>query len=638
MAPLGRHCSLPPAAPTFRSAQLVAYSRVVPLPQGARGRRGESADVRRPTIADYGFLSDCHSAALVDRAGSVDWWCVPRFDSPSVLGRLLDAEAGHWVIHPTADFTTERSYVGDSLVLRTVFRTASGAVALTEALAFSPGARGHDIGQASPHVLLRRVDGLEGIVAMRSELAPRMEYGRTEPHYQLVEGGVEARGGPVRLTCSANVAMDCGDGLAGADFSVAVGERVDFRLAYGRSFDEGVPCGGVEPSLEDTLEGWASWAELHTSYDGAFPDDVRRSVLVLQGLTFRPSGAVVAAATTSLPEEMGGDLNFDYRYAWLRDLSLTIRALWLAACPDEPAKLFDWLSASAGHVRDELIQIMYGVEGERDLTEHVLEHLTGFGGSSPVRVGNAAWEQRQLDVFGEVLDAAYLLREQLGALSGPTRQLLVAVANRAAASWQEPDAGMWEARDKQRHYLSSKVMCWVALDRACQLAEGLGEQADVAGWASAREEVRAEILEQAWSDQAGAFTGAFGSPDLDASALLLPLVGFLPATDSRMRATIDVIERELGDGGLVRRWPDDRGGFLICTYWLVECLALAGEHDRAEQWFRRATDYANDLGLLSEEANTQTGELLGNYPQAFSHVGLINAAWRLGQTAPYVDR
>jgi GH15 family glucan-1,4-alpha-glucosidase len=289
------------------------------------------------------------------------------------------------------------------------------------------------------------------------------------------------------------------------------------------------------------------------------------------------------------------------------------------------------MAGSAGHVREELVQIMYGVEGERDLTEHVLEHLSGYRGSTPVRVGNAAWEQDQLDVFGEVLDAAHLLRDQLGEFEAPTQQLLVALANRAASTWEQPDAGMWEARDQQRHYTSSKVMCWVALDRAVDLAPRLGDQADPAAWAKAREDVRAAILDQAWSEQAGAYTGAFGSDDLDASVLVLPLVGFLAADDERMRATIEAVERALGEGGLVRRWPSDRSGFLICTYWLVECLVLAGEPVRARSWFRSATEHANDLGLLSEEADVRTGEMLGNYPQAFSHVGLINAAWRLGQ-------
>jgi GH15 family glucan-1,4-alpha-glucosidase len=473
---------------------------------------------------------------------------------------------------------------------------------------------------------------------MRSELAPRMEYGRTEPHLSEVDGGVQATGGPARLTCSGPADLTCHDGVIQGHFSVSAGETMDLRLAYQPTYGDCARTRDDASSIDDTVAAWESWSALHTSYDGPFHEQVRRSSLVLQGLTFAPSGAVVAAATTSLPEELGGQLNFDYRFAWLRDLSLTVRALWVAACPDEPARLFDWLSSSAGHVRDELVQIMYGVEGERDLSEHVLEHLSGYRGSRPVRVGNAAWEQKQLDVLGEVLDAAHLLRDQLGEFSSPTRQLLVSLANRAVSSWHEPDAGMWEARDAERHYVSSKVMCWVALDRATKLAQLLGEDDSAESWANARDDIRTTVLDRAWSERAQAFTGAFDSDELDASVLMLPLVDFLPASDKRMRATIEAVEQQLGNGRVVRRWVEDTSGFLICTYWLVECLALAGEQERAEKWFRTATDHANDLGLLSEEADPDTGELLGNYPQAFSHVGLINAAWRLGQTAPPTRR
>ena len=588
-------------------------------------------------IADYAFLSDCSSAALVDRQGSIDWWCVPRFDSPSVLGKLLDEQAGHWALNPVEEFTSDREYLDGSLVLRTTFQTAAGTVAVTDALALTPGARGHGIGLTSPRTLLRRIQGIAGTVTMRSELAAQMEYGRTEPHLLPVPGGVCATGGPTRLTLTGPIDMACTDGAVRATFTVAEGDTVELRLAYGPTFGTGEVSDEDESSIDDTLEAWRSWSELHTTYQGPFADLVHRSALVLQGLTYGPSGAVVAAPTTSLPEQLGGQLNFDYRFAWLRDLSMTVRALWVAACPDEPARLFDWLAGSAGHVRDELIQIMYGVEGERDLSEHVLEHLSGHRGSRPVRVGNAAWDQKQLDVLGEVLDAAHLLREDLGEPAAPTRQLLVALANRAADSWTEPDAGMWESRDKERHYVSSKVMCWVALDRATKLAPVLGEDADADRWAIARDEIRAAVLDRGWSERAGAFAGAFESDELDASVLLLPLVGFLPATDERMRATIDAVEEHLGSGALVRRWSADPSGFLICTYWLVECLALAGESDRAEKWFRLATGHANDVGLLSEEADPSTGELLGNFPQAFSHVGLINAAWRLGQTTPHHD-
>jgi len=593
---------------------------------------------RQPPIADYGFVSDCTSAGLVDRNGSVDWWCVPRFDSPSVFGRLLDPDAGHWTLNPAGEYESRREYVEDTLVLRTVFCTATGEVALLDALAFEPGARGHDIGLRSPHVFLRQVVGLSGEVEMASELAPRMEYGRTEPILRAGPQGVEARGGPVRLTCTGPLTWVCRGGTARATFRVSAGAALQLRLAYLPSFGSppaAAPVeGGTLPSVEDTTQAWRSWAGQHSSYDGAFPDEVRRSSIVLQGLTYAPSGAVVAAATTSLPETMGGELNFDYRYAWLRDLSLTIRSLWIAACPDEPGRFFEWFATAAGRYGDELVQIMYGVEGERDLSEHELEHLSGYRGSRPVRVGNDAWRQKQLDVLGEVLDAVHVLGDVLGELDGPVQDMLVALADRAAAGWSQPDAGMWEARDTQRHYTSSKVMCWVALDRGVTLADRLGSGADPGRWASARDEVRAAILAEAWSEESGAYAGAFGSDDLDASVLLMPLVGFLPATDERMWRTITAIDDGLSSGGLVRRWPRDPSGFLICTYWLAECLALGGEVERARQLFSGASGHANDLGLLSEEADPGSGELLGNFPQAFSHVGLINAAWRIGE----VDR
>ena len=585
-------------------------------------------------IDDYGFLSDCHSAALVHREGSIDWWCVPRFDSPSVFGRLLGADAGHWSLCPTAEFETERQYVGDTLVLRTVFTTSVGEVVVTDALGLELGARGHEIGMRSPRVLLRSVEGRRGAVAMTTELAPRFEYGLTVPHFAGTPHRIVARGGPVRLSCAASIALSSGPGRGEASFTVREGERVDFRLSFAPSFagsSTAEPVG--EATLEDTITGWESWVEQHSGYDGRHAEAVRRSSLVLQGLTFQPTGAVVAAATTSLPETIGGELNFDYRFAWLRDLSLTIRSLWIAACPDEASRLFAWMTQAAGHIGDERVQIMYGVEGERDLTEHEVTHLPGFRDSRPVRLGNGAWDQTQLDVLGEVLDAAQQLREQLGELEEPTRHLLVALADRAASTWREPDAGMWEARDASRQYLSSKVMCWVALDRAVRLAPLLGDDPPVQRWEEARDRVRTAVLTKGWSEQAGAYTGAFGSDELDASVLILPLVRFLPADDERMWATIEAVERELGDVGLVRRWPNDPMGFLICTYWLVECLAMRGELARAEAWFTRAGSYANDLGLMSEQADPDRRKLLGNFPQAFSHVGLINAAWRLTETA-----
>lgn len=583
-------------------------------------------------ISDLAFLSDCQSSALVGRDGSVEWYCIPRFDSPSVFGRLLDPQAGHWQLRPVGDFSSSRRYVGESLVLETRFSTASGTVSLRDALALEPGSRGHEIGRSVPHALLRSVRGLEGEVEMEMEFCPRFEYGLTHPRYIPSDHGVKVAGGPVEMELASPVPLENVWEATRARFSVKAGESRGFCLSYRPTFsDEQMARLPVDETIEETARSWESWGAQHQGYQETHRSQVRFSAMVLQGLTYQPSGAVIAAATTSLPETLGGSDNWDYRFAWLRDASLMMRALWVAACPDEPERFFDWISKAGGHLDREAVQIMYGIEGERDLTEHFLDHMQGFAGSRPVRIGNDAWKQKQLDVLGEVLDAAHLLRERLGGINDATRSMLVSFADRAASNWMEPDAGMWEARDQERHYLSSKVMCWVALDRAVKLAEQLGAEERRPAWEKAAAESRAAIIQQGWNPEIRAFTGAFGSSHLDASVLLMPLMGFIPATDERMRSTIDVIDRELCERGLVRRWQEETSGFIICSYWLVECLALAGEVDRAREKFDQVTACANDLGLMSEEADPVTGELLGNFPQAFSHVGLINAAWQLSQ-------
>jgi len=595
-----------------------------------------SVVVAEPSVGDFALLSDCHSTALVGRAGSVDWYCVPRFDAPSVFTRLLDPDAGHWSLRPVGRHTAERAYLADTMILQTVFRTPRGRMTLTDTLALGRGERGHGIGKRVPHVLVRRAEGIEGEVEMEMTFAPRPEFALVTPVILRTAAGVVARGGPIDLHLVTRCSVDVKGSTASAHFSLTAGAVVDFALCSRRVAENSAgnpPRVDVGAELDNAREGWTSWVELHQGYKGLYADQVRRSALVLQALTYQPTGAVVAAATTSLPETRGGSDTWDYRYAWLRDLSLTLRALWVAACPDEVERVFHWVDRAIGgqSVGGQPVQIVYGVEGERDLTEHALTHLRGFQGSHPVRVGNDAWRQKQLDVLGEVVDAAYLLRDHLGEFDDVTARLVAALADRAAASWHETDAGMWEARDQERHYLSAKVMCWVALDRALQLAPHLGDYARPQRWRTAREEVRQAILERGWSEKAGAYTGAFDSDDLDASALLMPLVDFLPATDSRMRATIEVVARELAPDGLVRRWAGEENGFLLCTYWLVECLARAGEPQQAAALFERTTSCANDLGLLAEEADPATGELWGNFPQAFSHVGLINAAWSISQ-------
>lgn len=586
-------------------------------------------------IADYGFISDSNTAALVSRAGSIDWYCPERFDAPAVFGRMLDAEAGHWSLNPTEAAEVERSYVDDSLVLRTRFRTRTGTVEVLDALAFQPGTEGHAIGFDVPRVLVRLVRGIEGTVTMGCDLRARFDYGLSLPTIARSDDAVVLRRGKVTLHLRADVGLDVDPEAVAAEFDISAGDEVGFTLAHAATFRAAEPDRHSAPELvAATRDGWASWSDIHRGYDGRHTDLVRRSALVLQGLTFQPSGAVVAAATAGLPERLGGDDNYDYRFVWLRDLSMTLQAQWVAACPDEPERFFDWLTAAIGVLDGNDPQILYGLEGERIVTEQELGHLAGFADSRPVLIGNAAWDQRQLDVMGEVLNAAHLLRDQLEPFGEETRRLLVQLIEHAVDRWRDPDAGMWEARDRHRHYVTSKVLCWVALDRGICLADRLDAHDRLGRWREVRDEIHATILAEGWSEQAGAYTGAFGSDQLDASVLLLPIVGFLPATDERMRATIDRIEDELGVDGAVRRWSTDPGAFLLTAFWLVECLALAGELERAEEWFERAAAHANDLDLMSEEVDPTTGAFTGNFPQAFSHIGLVNAAWRLTQ----VDR
>ncbi|GAB3977003.1 glycoside hydrolase family 15 protein [Plantactinospora veratri] len=579
-------------------------------------------------IADYGLLSDCASAALVSRDGSVDWWCPGRFDAPSVFGRLLDPDAGHWRLCPADGVggQAERGYLDDSLVLRTVHHTVGGDVAVTEGLVAEPGARGHELGQNSPMLLARVVEGLTGRVRMRCEYVPRPEYGLVVPYLHCRGDEVLAEAGPLTLALRSPVPLACAHGRAYAEFDVVAGQVLGFDLVSAPPY--GPPPRHLEPvsALAETVEAWRVIRDLHP-YHGRYPELVRRSSLVVQGLTYRPSGAVVAAVTTSLPERLGGADNYDYRYAWLRDFFLTMRALWVTTCPEETGRLFGWAARSAGRTGDEPVPIMYGVTGERDLSEYSLDHLRGYADSRPVRVGNDAWRQRQHDVPG-VLLSAYLLRDALGDLSEESKALLVGLAEQAT-HWREPDAGMWEERGPGRHYLASKALCWGALDSAVKLAPLLGPRADPERWAAVRDEIRSTVLRDGWNERVGAYTGVIGSAELDASVLVLPGSGMVAATDPRMRATIEAIATDLSTEGLVRRWPDDPAGFVACTFWLVECLAMAGETERAVALFERTAARANDLGLFAEQIDPRTGAHLGNTPLALSHVGLIGAAWRL---------
>ena len=592
-------------------------------------------------IGDYALLSDCRSAALVSVGGSVDWLCFPRFDRPSVFARLLDDKAGHWSIRPVGEFTVERQYLYDTMLLETTFHTASGAVTLLDGMAVGRNERGHDLGQGATSALLRKVMGVEGSVELELELAARPEYGLVLPLVEPVEGGVRLHGGADRLRLSSPVPLEIDEFTVRARFTVRSDEFVAFALHHRTTSEERPRVWSqdeIVERLEDTAEGWRTWSALHQNYNGPWVDLVRQSGRVLYALTYWPTGAIVAAPTTSLPETPGGSRNWDYRYAWIRDASFTLQALWVAACPDEADKFFDYItSAAAPQLRTGTdVQIVIGVGGEHDLTERELPHLSGWRQSAPVRIGNGAWTQRQLDVYGELLDAAYRLPDQVDRLSLANRTCLADLADSAAARWSEKDQGIWEVRGEPRDFLYSKLMCWVALDRAIALADRLEAVDRVEKWKGTREEIAEAILTKGWNENVGAFTQSFGSDDLDASNLMMPIVGFLAADDPRMSATIDATAERLTDErGLVYRYlahdglEGAEGTFLLCTFWLAQAQALAGRLEKARKTFETAISYCNDVGLLAEEVDSQTGELLGNFPQAFSHIGLVNAAWAI---------
>ena len=594
-------------------------------------------------IGDYALLSDCRSAALVSTGGSVDWLCFPRFDGPSVFARLLDAAAGHWSIRPVGDFQTSRTYLEDTMLLQTTFHTPTGVATVVDALAVGRNDRGHELGAGATSALLRRLSGIEGEVELELEFAPRPEYGLIQPVLEAVEGGIRTRGGASVLALSSPVPLDVDEFTATGRMVVRPGHSMAFALQH-RTTSEELPRLWTEHEiterLEDTAEAWRTWSALHQGYDGPWRDAVRASGRVLYALTYFPTGAIVAAPTTSLPETAGGSRNWDYRYSWVRDASFTLQALWVAACPDEAGKFFDYISGAAASQarRGADLQIMFGVGGERDLTERVLPHLAGWRGSSPIRVGNGAWNQRQLDVYGELLDAASRLPDQLDHLGSATKQFLADLADTAATRWTEKDQGIWEVRGEPRDFLYSKLMCWVALDRAVALADRLNAADRVDAWKSTMDEIADAIINKGWNESVGAFTQSFGSDDLDASNLMMPIVGFLAADDPRMKATIDATaERLTDDRGLVYRYlaqdglEGEEGTFLLCTFWMAQAQALAGELEKAKATFKTAASFCNDVGLLAEEIDPNTGELLGNFPQAFSHIGLVNAAYAISE-------
>ena len=589
-------------------------------------------------IADYALIGNGQTAALVARDGSIDWCCWPRFDSPAVFCRLLDARRGGWFrIGPSGPHQSTRGYLGPTNVLATTFATADGRARVTDLMPAPSDAGGPG---AIPHRILRKVEGLAGRVELAIGFRPTFDYARAGADLTYGPRGAVARSGEVALSLVCPVPLrPQSDALAGR-MTVAAGERAWVVVTHGpaQQADEGLKISDAQADAEfdRTLDYWNHWSGACT-YDGPYHDLVRRSALALKLLFFQPTGGLVAAPTTSLPEEVGGVRNWDYRFTWLRDSALILDALMQIGYHEESLRFFEWLQTLCLRCRGDL-QIMYTVEGGAVPAEQALDHLDGYRGSRPVRIGNAAADQTQLDVYGHVLDAVLLcLRRMPRAVRPQLWDLLRLLADRAAARWGEPDRGPWEVRGEPRHFLYSKLYCWVALDRAIRLAEQTGLSGDIATWRRERETLREAILTRGYSDRVGAFTQAFDSPALDASALVLPLVDFLPATDARVRSTAQMVqERLVADGLVYRHLADDGlpGGeatFALCSFWLVDNLALSGRVDEARRLFERVCGSANDVGLLAEEIEPSGGELLGNFPQGFAHLGLIRAALHIAR-------
>ena len=584
-------------------------------------------------IEDYGLIGDCSSCALVGRNGSIDWLCWPRFDSSACLAALVGTEEnGRWLIAPSLPATSTRRYRDGGLVLETVFETKQGSVAVID---FMP------VNNPVPSVV-RMVEGRGGDVEMCSELLLRFDYGNSVPWVTRLpeEGGIVAVAGPLLVALRTSVHLE-GERMATVGrFRVKGGERVHFVLSATASHLPPPASFDVDAALARTEAFWEEWSG-QCAYQGRYRDAVLRSMVTLKGLTFAQTGGMVAAATTSLPEQLGGPRNWDYRFCWLRDASLTLIAMMSGGYHEEALLWRDWLHRSIAGSPDQ-VQIMYGIAGERTLQEWEVPWLCGYQGAAPVRVGNAAAGQLQLDVYGEVVAALHLARQE--SLRGPEYgwSLQVALVEHLATVWNEPDEGMWEVRGGRRQFTLSKVFAWMAFDRTIQDCEQFGLDGPVETWRGIRDTIHATICEQGVSSTKGCFTQSFGSEDLDASLLLIPVTGFLPSDDPRMVATVAAVEQELVEDGFVLRYrtessvdgmPGGEGAFLACTFWLVDNYVMQGRHQEAEALFERLLSLRNDLGLLAEEYDPRAGRLVGNFPQAFSHVGLINAAVNLRNRA-----
>jgi GH15 family glucan-1,4-alpha-glucosidase len=600
-----------------------------------------------PPIADYGFLSDCHTGALVASDGSIEWMCLPHFDSPSIFGAMLDRGAGSWRIGPYGIYVPAgRRYIPGTNIIETTWMTPQGWLRVVEALTIGPW---HDNKHGSSHtrpptdydadhLVVRIVECIQGQVQVEIVCEPMLDYGSTPASWSVVQSGEEgvcmmdATDDVTAFRLFSDIRMGIEGNRAHGRHTMREGEKRFCALSWteGRAGPHTVEQ--AEEHMQRTAHFWRTWLAEGTYPDHPWRFHLQRSALVLKGLTFMPTGALVAAPTTSLPETPQGERNWDYRYCWMRDASFTLWGLHALGLNWEADDFVQYL-ADMERNEDGSLQIMYGIKGQKDLTESTLDHLKGYEGARPVRIGNGAFSQRQNDVFGAVLDSVYLHSKKRDHIPERLWPVLADQVHCAAAAWKEPDQGIWEARGEPRHYVSSKLMCWVAMDRGARLAERRGEVEHAEHWQSLADEIRDDILERG-VDKRGVFRQHYDTDALDASNLLVPLVRFLGPEDERVRATVMATRDELTEGGLVLRYrteeTDDglhgeEGTFLICSFWLVSALSEIGEHREAEHLCERLLSYASPLELYAEELEASSGRHLGNYPQAFTHLALINA-------------
>ena len=586
-------------------------------------------------IEDYALIGDCETAALVDKSGSIDWLCWPSFSSEACFAALLGSEEnGYWKIAPrSGDFTVTRRYRDHTLVLETVFEHQDGAIRLID---FMP-IRGLNSD------VVRIVEGIRGTLDVRMELVLRFDYGRTVPWVTRIEDGIRAVAGPNLTVLHCNVPVHGENLKTVAEFGITKGDRAWFTLTYGESYLVDPKRIDYARALEDTDRFWQRWSA-RLKYDGKYREPVERSLITLKALTFRPTGGIVAAVTTSLPEQIGGQRNWDYRYCWLRDTTFTLLALAHAGYFDEAVAWQDWLLRALAGSPDQ-VQIMYGLRGDRQLLEWEVDWLPGYESSSPVRIGNAASTQMQLDIYGEMLDSFFHSQSKMGRHTEDDFRVLSLLLNHLEAIWDKPDSGIWEMRGGPKHFTYSKMMCWVAFDRGVLLAEQLKYDAPIERWIKIRDTIHKQVCDRGFSKKKNAFVQEYDSEDLDASLLLMPSVGFLPGTDPRVKGTVEAIERDLKRDNLLLRYDTDKtedglppkeGAFLACSFWMVSSLKAIGRLDDACSLFEKLLALRNDLGLLSEEYAVRAKRQVGNFPQAFSHIALVNAAFDLErETGPH---